>query len=123
MFDFIDGRVSYIGVLYDDSIKWRNLDEFTKQVANSLTLPERWQAYIFNGEEQRMLHCGKLRFVAAMLQAGRTRSPGLFLVDDAGIEKLIVRKQQALLRAKKQAEMEKQKKLRDEEERRRTFKP
>lgn len=123
VFDFIDGHVSYIGVLYDDSVKWKSLDQFTVQVAKSLGVPEDWQAYSFKGEQQRMLQCGKLRFVSVMLRAGRTFSPALFLVDDAGIDKLVARKASELERARKVEEIRRQKKLREEEERRRTFKP
>lgn len=123
VFDFVDGRVSYIGVLYDDSIKWNSLDQFTRQVSNTLGLPEQWQVYSFNGAQQRMLRCNKLRFVSAMLRGARTFSPALFLVDDTGIDKLVARRQSELERVRTAEEEQRKKKARDEEQRRRLFKP
>jgi hypothetical protein len=122
VFDFIDGHVSYIGVLYDNSIKWRSLDQFTQQVSSSLEIPARWQSYSYRGDQQRMLECGRLRFVAAMLRAGNISAPALFLVDDGGIDKLIERRRSATERALKAEEIKRQKRI-QEEERRKSFKP
>lgn len=123
VFNFIDGRVSYIGVLYDNSIKWRSLNEFTYQVARSLDLPLGWRAYSQGGIQQRILECGKLRFVASMLSPGMTATPALFLVDNAGISKVIARRLAARERSRKAEELKLQRKLQEEEDRRKSFKP
>jgi hypothetical protein len=123
VFNFIDGRVSYVAVVYDNSIKWRSLDQFTHQVADSLGLPTAWQAYSYAGTQQRMLACGKLRFVASMLRPGTSAAPALFLVDNAGIDKVIARRLAAREQARKAEELKRQKKIQEEEERRKSFKP
>lgn len=123
VFNFIDGRVSYVAVVYDNSIKWKSLDQFTHQVSDSLALPATWQPYSYAGVQQRMLECGKLRFVASMLRSGTMSAPALFLVDNAGIDKLIARRLAARERARKAEELKLQKKIQEEEERRKTFKP
>jgi hypothetical protein len=41
-FRFIDGRLSYLRVGYDDSIKWNTVDEFVETVAKALNLPAEW---------------------------------------------------------------------------------
>jgi len=41
-FRFIDGRLSYLRVGYDDSIKWNTVDEFVETVAKALNLPGEW---------------------------------------------------------------------------------
>src|SRR5438128_6705789 len=40
---FIDGRLSFALVAYDDSIKWNDIDDFVNTVAKSLNLPTEWQ--------------------------------------------------------------------------------
>ena len=123
VFNFIDGHVSYVAVVYDNSVKWKSLDQFTTQVANSLALPAEWQAYSYGGIQQRILECGKLRFVASMLRAGTMSAPALFLVDNAGIDKLVARRLATRERARRAEELKLQKKIQVEEERRRSFKP
>jgi hypothetical protein len=122
-FDFIDGRVSSIAVLYDDSIKWSSLEQFTQQVSSSLDLPAVWRSYPLNGRQQRMLQCDKLRFVATMLRTASISAPALFLVDDAGIDKLITRRQAVLENVRKAEELKRQKRIQEEEQRRKAFKP
>lgn len=123
VFDFVDGRVSYIGVVYDNSIKWNSLEQFTRQVSRTLGLPEQWQSYSSNGTPQKMLRCEKLRFVSAMLRAGKSSAPALFLVDDTGIDKLVARRQAQLESVRKVEQQRRQQKAREEEERRKLFKP
>jgi len=41
---FIDGRLSYLQVAYDDSSKWESIDQFVEAVSTKLNLPRQWQA-------------------------------------------------------------------------------
>lgn len=41
---FIDGRISFVLVAYDDSIKWDNIDDFVTTVSKSLNFPNEWRA-------------------------------------------------------------------------------
>jgi hypothetical protein len=43
--EYLDGHVSYVAMLYDDSLKWESGDEFAGQVAASLGLPSEWSRY------------------------------------------------------------------------------
>jgi hypothetical protein len=38
----MDGRLSFIQIAYDDSIKWDSVDEFVETVAKSLSLSGTW---------------------------------------------------------------------------------
>ena len=40
---FIDGRLSFVLVAYDDSIKWEDIDDFVATVSKTLGLPSEWQ--------------------------------------------------------------------------------
>ena len=42
-FRFIDGRLSFVAVAYDDAIKWDNIDDFVSTVSKTLNLPKDWQ--------------------------------------------------------------------------------
>lgn len=67
VFDFLDSRLTYIGVAYDNSVTWSSLDEFVSQVSGSLGVPNRWDSSSYHGQELRTLQCGKRRFVATTL--------------------------------------------------------
>src|SRR5205807_2159254 len=56
---FIDGRLSFVLVAYDDSIKWNDIDDFVNTVAKSLSLPTEWQRPVdAEGEiTQKELRC------------------------------------------------------------------
>jgi len=42
-FRFIDGRLAYLSVAYDDAIKWESVEDFVGTVAENLKLPKDWQ--------------------------------------------------------------------------------
>jgi hypothetical protein len=123
VFNFIDGHVTSIGVVYDNSIKWRSLEQFTHQVSGSLQLPTNWRSYDNAGNPQRILECRSLRFVASMVRSQTSLAPALFLVDNAEIDKLIARRVEQRERARKADELRRQKQLEEEEKRRKAFKP
>ena len=43
-FRFIEGRLAFLLVAYDDSIKWDNIDDFVGTVSKALSLPSEWRA-------------------------------------------------------------------------------
>lgn len=56
---FIDGRLSFVLVAYDDSIKWDNIDDFVSTVSKNLSLPAEWQTPAEVGGEgiEKELQC------------------------------------------------------------------
>ena len=58
-FRFIDGRLSFLLVAYDDSIKWDNIDDFVSTVSKTLSLPNEWRARAEAGAEstEKELRC------------------------------------------------------------------
>jgi hypothetical protein len=58
-FRFIDGRLSFVLVAYDDSIKWDNIDDFVSTVSKNLSLPAEWQTPAEAGGEstEKELRC------------------------------------------------------------------
>jgi hypothetical protein len=40
---FIDGRLSYLQIAYDDSSKWESIDQFVEAISAKLNLPPQWQ--------------------------------------------------------------------------------
>ena len=43
-FNFLDGKLSYIGVSYNDTVKWDSLDEYVSKLNESFHLPGVWQS-------------------------------------------------------------------------------
>lgn len=41
--EFLDQRLTSIQLLYDNSVKWNSIDEFTTRVSEVLGLPDRWE--------------------------------------------------------------------------------
>lgn len=41
--EFLDDRLSYIEVSYDDSVKWDSLDQFASKISEILKLPNEWE--------------------------------------------------------------------------------
>lgn len=72
---FFNDRLFSIEIIYDDSIKWQNLDEFVLQVEKSLNLPKMKRGgYGFDG---KYLYCGNYQF-KAMLSKNKIPAIHLF---------------------------------------------
>ena len=58
-FRFIDGRLSFVAVAYDDAIKWDNIDDFVSTVSKTLNLPKDWQTPAETGGDstEKELRC------------------------------------------------------------------
>ena len=113
---FVDGRLSYVLLGYDDSFKWNGVDEFAQTVAKNLGLPGEWRVPRDSdrlGKEKELQCDGFL--MAAMIGGDMTdtRMGAQLSLEDTAIAELI---------EKRQTDRE-EKKRREEEERRKTFKP
>lgn len=56
---FIDSRLSFVLVAYDDSIKWNDIDDFVTTVSKTLNLPAAWKTPAETGGEspEKELRC------------------------------------------------------------------
>lgn len=113
---FIDGRLSYLQVTYDDSIKWDSIDEFVETVANSLKLPQDWKA---PAESDGAVQEKELRCEGFVLSANLSADirdinsgPELILQDLAAWNAMSKKQNDVLDKAK-----------REQDEKRKTFKP
>jgi len=111
---YLDGRVSSVALLYDDSLKWNSADEFVTQVAESLRLPSDWARYAGgNSEDQlRVLRCEDFIVVAGLRQDSYRMLPMAYLYDPKTTDIVLKRLADATER-----------KRRAEEQRKRSFKP
>jgi len=113
---FVDGRLSYVLLGYDDSFKWNGVDEFAETVSKSLGLPGEWRVPPDSerlGKEKELRCDGFL--MAAMIGGDSTdaRIGAQLSLEDTAITQVI---------EKRQKDRE-EKKRREEEEHRKTFKP
>jgi hypothetical protein len=112
---FINGRISYVGVAYDDSIKWETLDEFVRTVSKILNLPEEWQRPAdSDSDREKELRCSD--FVLTADVGGDptdTRVAAHLILEDLAAIQALERRQKDLEEKAKRAE----------EEKRKTFKP
>lgn len=111
---FIDGRLAYVQLGYDDSIKWSGIDEFVATVAQTLSLAGNWQAPDSDDSGTKELRCGG--FVVTGNVSGDssdTRIAAQLSVADVAAAKLVAKRQNDL----------KEKAQREEDAKRKTFKP
>ena len=112
---FIDGRLSYLQVAYDDAIKWESIDQFVETVSATLKLSQDWRASAESDTgSEKELRCQGFVLTAntsgdpSDLNAG----PELILQDVAAWEAMSKRQIDIVEKQKKQ-----------EDEKRKTFKP
>lgn len=109
-FTFLDGRVVYIGISYDDSIRWDSLDEFVRRTSEALRLPARWLPD--GGGSRHTLTCGSYSISAEFLYP-YARSVPVIRLTDLGAETTY----------RKRVEEAAQRRRLEEEKKRRAFKP
>ena len=115
-FRFVDSRLSFLQVAYDDSIKWDNIDELVETVSKAVNLPGDWSLPPdANGSDKaRELRCQDFVITAVLSpDASDTRIGAQLSVEDLVASKL-VEKRQNDLKDKTQAA---------EDAKRKTFKP
>jgi hypothetical protein len=112
---FIDGRLSYLQLTYDDAIKWDSIDEFVETVSSMLKLPKEWKtpAESDSGQDK------ELRCEGFVLAANTNGDPTdvhagseLILQDSAAWDLMSKRQNEVIEKAK-----------REEDQKRKTFKP
>lgn len=113
---FTDGRLSFIQVAYDDSIPWNSVDDFVETVAQTLNLSGTWnlpEESEGSGSE-RELRCEGFAIIGSVGgDATDTRIAAQLSVEDLAAAKIIAKRQEDL----------KEKAKRDEEAKRKNFKP
>lgn len=113
---FMDGRLSFIQLAYDDSIKWDSADEFVETVSNSLGLSGTWnlpEDSDGSGRE-RELRCEGFALIGSVgTDATDTRIAAQLSIEDLAASKISAKRQEDL----------KEKAKRDEEAKRKNFKP
>jgi hypothetical protein len=111
---FIDGRLSHLEVTYDNSIKWDSIEEFADTVATNLKLPHDWKTPPdSDGGQEKELRCEGFVLSANNGSAtGINSGPQLILQDLAAWEAMSKRQNDIVDKAK-----------REEQEKRKTFKP
>lgn len=113
---FMDGRLSFIQLAYDDSINWDSADEFVETIAKSLNLPGTWNLPEDSdgSGRQRELRCEGFTLVGSVgTDATDTRIASQLSIEDLAASKIIAKRQEDL----------KEKAKRDEEAKRKNFKP
>jgi|GEM_PF-1987967 len=119
--DFLDNHLTDIYMLYDNSIKWDNADEFISRISEVLKIPNRWQPFRENESsltgDLKSLKCGPFYFVAGITVVNYYKKLPVVFLSNAGATQTLEK------RMRDEAERLRQKKLREEEERRKAFKP
>ena len=112
----IDGHLAYLQITYDDQIKWESVDQFIETISATLKLPKEWQVPEDSDSagQQKELRCDG--FVISADMAGDSTDihagPELILQDPAAWNGMSKRQNDIVDKAK-----------RDEDEKRKTFKP
>ena len=113
---FIEGRLSYLQVTYDDSIRWDSVDQFVETVSNSLKLPQAWKSPedADRGSEEKELRCEGFVLSATATADSRdiNSGPELVLQDLAAWNAMSKKQNDLVEKAKREAD-----------EKRKAFKP
>lgn len=113
---FVDGRLAFIQLAYDDSITWDSVDEFVGTVAKSLNVSGSWnlpEGSDGSGRE-RELRCEGFALIGSVgADATDSRIAAQLTIEDLAAARIIAKRQEEL----------KEKAKRDEEAKRKNFKP
>lgn len=113
---FTDGRLSFIQLAYDDSVKWDTVDEFVETVARSLNLSGTWNlpADSEGSGRERELRCQGFALLGSIDgDAADTRIAAQLSIEDLAASQIVAKRQEDL----------KEKAKRDAEAKRKNFKP
>jgi hypothetical protein len=83
--DFLDGRVTQLWIGYEDTFKWKTLDDFVKGISLAFAVPDQWST---KGRGQQ-LQCADFVLTVSPI-AG---APSLRIVDSAADAVLVARRQ------------------------------
>jgi hypothetical protein len=112
---FIDGRISYVQLGYDDSFAWNDIDEFVQVISKALGLDGKWQKDSqSDSEKEKNISCEGFLMTASLGGDALDYHVGARLsLEDPVATKMIEKRQSD----------QKDKAQRQEEERRKKFKP
>lgn len=111
---FIDGRISYLQVGYDDSLRWNDVNEFVQVISTPLKLDGAWQRSEAEDPKEKELPCDGFLVTASLGgSAGESHIGTLISLEDMVATGVIEKRQND----------QKEKARRQEEERRKLFKP
>lgn len=110
---FLDGRLAYFRVTYDERDAPLTSEQFRSTLSSALALPGRWRRADGAGDWGQLHSIGCEGFVAV---AGFEAGPYLELYDTGAVDLLLRRREEGKLRRLREAEEEKQR-------RRKVFKP
>jgi len=83
--DFLDGRVTQLWIGFEDTFKWKTVDEFVKGISLAFSVPDDWGTK----GRGRQLQCADFALTVTPI-AG---APSLRIVDSAAEELLVTRRQ------------------------------
>ena len=111
---FINARLAYLEVGYDDQVSWDSLDQFVDTISSTLKLPNQWQTPPDSDGQAKELRCEGFTISANM--AGDPNDvhlgPELILQDVAAWDAMSKRQNEVV-----------EKNKRDEDAKRKSFKP
>jgi hypothetical protein len=84
--DFLDGHLVSLWIGYDQTFKWKGVDDFVQGISKSLSLPENWSSWKTRGKE---LTCSDFQLTVSLI----AQSPSLRIVDRAADELYAARRQ------------------------------
>jgi len=113
---FVDGRIAYVLVAYDDSFKWNSVEEFAETVSKLLGLPDDWRE---SSDSDRAKNSREVRCDGFMMTA---EIGGDVIDSKIGSQLTLEDTSTSQLIEKRRKDKEEQTR-RAEEDRRKTFKP
>jgi hypothetical protein len=93
--EFLDDRLTYIEIEYDDSTKWENPESFAAKLSETMKLPDAWQ----NEHGRSILKCAGFNIIASASSYG-----GPSVVIENPLAKEIREKRQKALEEKQRKE-------------------
>jgi len=107
---FIDGRLSYLQITYDDSIKWDSIDQFVDTVTTNLKLPQDWKTpENADGSHEKELRCEGFVLSANTADISEINSGPELILEDLAAWDAMSKKQNDIVDKEKRAEDEKRK--------------
>lgn len=101
--DFLDEKLTTLWIGYENTFKWRTVDDFVTGISKSLNLPAAWTSK--RGGQQ--MHCDGFTITVSLI-AG---SPSVRLSDDAADEAIATRREEAAAAAESRVTGDKTSKL------------
>ena len=83
--DFLDGRLTQLWIGFEDSFKWKTVDDFVKGISLAFSVPEDWTT---KGRGRQLL-CADFALTVTPIAGG----PSLRIVDSAAEATLVARRQ------------------------------